>query len=156
MNAYMNLIARAAHKATLIITVSQHAKQDIMDALKLPSKRIHVIYEAAGDEYHPINDPAILAAARARYGLGERYIMYLGGLDQRKNVPQLVPTFAHLHHGQPQGPPPNTTPLPPLHDPGLQLLISGNPDKQHGPLFPDPRPVAANLGMTGRDSLSLH
>src|SRR5436305_4765481 len=28
MNAYMKLIARAAHKAALIITVSQHAKQD--------------------------------------------------------------------------------------------------------------------------------
>ena len=137
MNAYMRLIARAAHKAALIITVSQHAKQDMIDALELPSERIRVIYEAAGDEYHPINDPSILAAVRARYGLGERYILYLGGLDQRKNVPQLVRAFARLHDES-------------LHDSTLQLLISGNPDQLHGPLFPDPRPVAANLGMTGQ------
>lgn len=132
--AYMSLVARAAHKATLIITVSQHAKQDMIEALKLPSERIHVIYEAAGDEYHPINDPAVLAAARARYGLGERYIFYIGGLDVRKNVSQLVRAFAHLYRQ--------------LNDPNLQMFLSGNPDKQRGPLFPDPRPVAAELGIS--------
>ncbi len=119
--AYTQLIARAAHKATLIITISQHAKQDIIDALKLPAERIRVIYEAAGDEYQPVADPATLAKARARYGLNERYILYIGGLDQRKNVPQLVRAFAYLSR-----------------------------QMQSGPLFPDPRPVAADLGMTGQ------
>src|SRR5207253_8176169 len=50
MKAYLQLITRAAHKATLTITISQHAKHDIIDALKLPAERIRVIYEAAGDE----------------------------------------------------------------------------------------------------------
>jgi glycosyltransferase involved in cell wall biosynthesis len=136
MKAYLQLIARAAHKATLIIAVSQHARQDIMDALKVPSERIRVIYEAAGNEYQPITDPTILAEVRARYGLHERYILYLGGLDQRKNVPQLVQAFAHVYRQ--------------MHDPDLQLLIAGNPDQQRGPLFPDPRPLAANLGITGQ------
>lgn len=134
VKAYMRLVARAAHNATLIITVSQHAKQDMIDALRLPAERIRVTYEAAGDEYKPITDPAALAQARARYGLGERYIFYLGGLDQRKNVPQLVRAFAHLYKQ--------------LDQPDLQLLISGNPDKQKGPLFPDPRPIAAELGIS--------
>lgn len=136
VKAYMQLIVRAAHKAVLIITISQHAKQDIIDALKLPAERIRVIYEAAGDEYQPITDPATLAKARSRYGLGERYILYLGGLDQRKNVPQLVRAFAYLYQQ--------------LNEPDLQLLIAGNPDLQSGPLFPDPRPVATDLGMTGQ------
>ncbi len=134
--AYTRLVTRAAHHATLIITDSQHAKQDIIDALKLPTERIRVIYMAAGDEYRPITDPATLAAIRTRYGLNERYILYLGGLDQRKNVPQLVRAFAQLYRQ--------------LADPNLQLLIAGNPDKQQGPLFPDPRPVAASLGMEGQ------
>lgn len=136
VKAYMSLISQAAHRARMIITVSQHAKRDIMEVLKLPEERIRVIYEAAGDEYSPVTDPQILAAARKRYGLNERYVFYLGGLDQRKNVPQLVRAFAQLH-GQ-------------MGDPKLQLLIAGNPDKQKGPLFPDPRPVAADLGMTGQ------
>jgi glycosyltransferase involved in cell wall biosynthesis len=136
MKAYLQLITRAAHKATLIITVSQHAKQDMLDALKLPAERIRVVYEAAGDEYRPISDLAVLSDARTRYGLHGRYILYLGGLDHRKNVPQLVRAFAQIYYQ--------------LGDPDLQLLIAGNPDKQNGSLFPDPRPVAADLGITGQ------
>ncbi|GAC1348076.1 MAG: glycosyltransferase family 1 protein [Ktedonobacteraceae bacterium] len=136
VEAYMRLVARAAHRATLIITVSQHAKQDMMDALHLPAEGIRVIYEAAGDEYTPIADPTMLAAARARYGVGDEYIFYLGGLDQRKNVPQLVRAFAQLCRQ--------------IENPHLQLLISGNPDGQMGPLFPDPRPAAAELGVSDR------
>ncbi len=136
VKAYMKLVSSAAHRATMIITVSEHAKQDMVDALQIPPERIRVIYEAAGDEYHPIADPEILATARARYGIGERYIFYLGGLDQRKNVLQLIRAFSHLYNQ--------------LGDPDLQLVISGNPDKQQGQLFPDPRPVAADLGMNGK------
>ncbi|TMC22192.1 MAG: glycosyltransferase family 4 protein [Chloroflexi bacterium] len=117
----------------MIITISQHAKQDIMDLLKLPAERIRVIYQAAGDEYQPVTDPEQHVAARARYGVGERYIFYLGGLDQRKNIPQLIRAFSQLYQQ--------------IGDPHLQLLISGNPDKHTGPLFPDPRPIAAELGM---------
>jgi len=136
VKAYMKLVSRAAHRAAMVITVSQHAKQDMIDALKIPPERIRVIYEAAGDEYRPITDPKILAEARARYGISERYIFYLGGLDQRKNVPQLIHAFAHLYAQ--------------IGDPHLQLVISGNPDKQQGPLFPDPRPIAADLGISGQ------
>lgn len=136
VKAYMSLVSRASHRATMIITVSQHAKRDIVEVLKLPEERIRVIYEAAGDEYKPVTDPQILAAARKRYGLNEQYVFYLGGLDQRKNVSQLVRAFAEVYRQ--------------LGDPRLQLLVAGNPDKQKGPLFPDPRPVAADLGMTGQ------
>ena len=137
VEAYMRLVARAASKATLIITVSQHARQDIMDVLHVPAERIRVIYEAAGDEYTPVTDAATLATARGRYGLGEQYIFYLGGLDQRKNVLQLVRAFAHLYRQ--------------LDNPSLQLFISGNPEKKiNEPLFPDPRPVAAELGVADK------
>ena len=137
VEVYMRLVAQAASKAALIITVSQHARQDIMDVLHVPASRIRVIYEAAGDEYAPVTDPTVLATARSRYGLGEEYIFYLGGLDQRKNVLQLVRAFAHLYRQ--------------LENPDLQLFISGNPDKgKKGPLFPDPRPVAAELGVENK------
>jgi glycosyltransferase involved in cell wall biosynthesis len=135
LRAYTELVTRAAGNATMIITVSQHAKQDIIDTLHIPAERIRVTYEAAGDELHPVRDAALLAQARAKYGIGENYLFYLGGLDQRKNVPQLVRAFAQLACT--------------LEQPDLQLFISGNPDKR-GPLFPDPRPVAEALGIAER------
>src|SRR6266849_4246030 len=72
----------------------------------------------------PKSDTQTLARARARYGLSadSRYILYLGGLDHRKNVPLLVRAFAHVYQQ--------------TNDPKLQLLIAGNPDQKSGPLFP--------------------
>jgi glycosyltransferase involved in cell wall biosynthesis len=131
---YLDLIAHAARKASLIITISQHARQEIVDTLKVSPDRIRVIYQAAGRDFAPITDPAALAETRARYGLGERYILYLGGLERRKNVLQVVRAFAALYRQS--------------DDPHLQLLIAGDPDKRSGPLYPDPRPVAAELGIT--------
>lgn len=133
---YSSVVSRAAHKATLVITISQHAKQDIIDALKIPAERIRVIYQGVSGDLQPVADAEKLAAARARYGLTGRYVFYLGGLDARKNVPQLVRAFSQLYKR--------------LGDPTLQLLISGNPDKHSGSLFPDPRPVGADLGMNGQ------
>lgn len=134
VKAYTNLIARSAQRSSHIIAPSIHAKQDIIEMLKIPAERIRVIYEAAGSEYQPITDPDTLATARARYGLGRRYVFYLGGLDQRKNILQLVRAFARLYAQ--------------VEDPELQLLIAGNPDKNKGPLFPDPRPIATELGIS--------
>lgn len=133
---YLDLTARVARNASLITTISQHAKQDIVDTLKIPPDRIRVIYPAAGDELAPISDPTVLTEARTRYGLGEHYILYLGGLDQRKNVLQIVRAFAALYRQS--------------DDPHLQLFIAGDPDKLCGSLFPDPRPVAAELGITSQ------
>jgi glycosyltransferase involved in cell wall biosynthesis len=133
---YSSVVARAAHQATLVITISEHARQDIIEALHIPAERIRVIYQGVSEDLRPVQDARTLADARARYGLTGRYVFYLGGLDARKNVPQLVRAFSRLYQR--------------LGDPGLQLLISGNPDKQSGPLFPDPRPVGADLGMNGQ------
>jgi glycosyltransferase involved in cell wall biosynthesis len=136
VKAYMSLVARAAHRADMVITVSQHAKQDIIETMKLPAERIRVIYEAAGEDCRPVTDPTTLMEARARYGLGERYLFYLGGLDQRKNVAQLVRAFAQAYHK--------------LDDPDLRLLISGNPDRLQGTFFPDFRPIAREYNIADK------
>lgn len=133
---YTRMLAPATKRANLIIAISQYTKQDMIDVLKLPPERIRVIYEAAGDEYSPITNPTELAAVRAHYGLGKRYVFYLGGLDHRKNVLQLVRAFAQLYYR--------------LADPDLQLFIAGDPDRRRGPLYPDPRPLAAELGVSDR------
>jgi len=130
---YSSVVARAAHQASLVITISQHARQDIIDALHIPAERIRVISQGVSEDLRPVEDARTLAAARARYGLTGRYVFYLGGLDARKNVPQLIRAFAQLYQQ--------------LGDPGLQLLISGNPEAHSGSLFPDPRPVGAEVGM---------
>ncbi|HWZ46206.1 MAG TPA: glycosyltransferase family 1 protein [Candidatus Saccharimonadales bacterium] len=92
----MNLllwIARA--KAEQIITVSEHARQDLIQQLRIPPHRISVIYEAADPNFER---PVCLADRKricAKYEIGCPYIFYVGGWEQRKNILFLLAAFAH-------------------------------------------------------------
>jgi glycosyltransferase involved in cell wall biosynthesis len=130
---YTRLVAAAARKAQAIITVSQASKEDIVRCLHIPPERVHVTYEAAGEAFQPLRDETQLAAIRQKYSLPERYILYLGGFDQRKNLPTLLRAFALLVNKQQAG-----------------LVIAGQLPPRDSPLFPDPCRLVRELGIEGR------
>jgi glycosyltransferase involved in cell wall biosynthesis len=131
---YTRLVAAAARKAEAIITVSQASARDIVRYLHIPPERIHVTYEAAGEAFQPVGDEAQLAAIRQKYALPERYFLYLGGFDQRKNLSSLLRAFALLVNRQPQA----------------KLVIAGQLPGRDSPFFPDPRRLVGELGVEER------
>ena len=48
--------------------------------------------------FRPLDEAAV-RAFRARYGLPDRFILYLGTLEPRKNVPRLLEAYARLRRG---------------------------------------------------------
>ncbi len=134
VRSYTRLVAAAARKAEAIITVSQASKRDIVRYLHIPPERVHVTYEAAGEEFQPVEDEAQLAAIRQKYALPERYLLYLGGFDQRKNLSALLRAFALLVNKQQQA----------------RLVIAGKLPGRDSPLFPDPRRLVEELGLEER------
>ena len=89
------LVPLSARRAAHILTVSQHAKQEIVDRYGLPPDKITVTYEAAGEQFRPIDDPDSLQAVRTTYGIGEGpFVLALGNLQPRKNIARLVEAFA--------------------------------------------------------------
>lgn len=147
---YTRLVAAAARKAEAIITVSQASQRDIVRYLHIPPERIHVTYEAAGEAFQPVEDEACpepsrrtqLAAIRQKYALPERYLLYLGGFDQRKNLSALLRAFALLVNRQ-------------QHcvlslSKEARLVIAGKLPGRDSPLFPDPRRLVEELGLEER------
>ena len=136
IQAYMRLVSRAARNATMIVTVSDYSKQDIIEVLDVPEDRVRVIREAPATHYRRVTEPGALARVRAKYGLGERFVMTTG-IDQRKNVVGLVGAFAAVFHE--------------LNDPEMRLFVVGDPKRLGtSPLFPDWRPLAATFGVADR------
>lgn len=90
------LVPLTMRRAPRIITVSEHARREIAARYRLPLERIVVTYEAADERYSPVTDVDQLAAMRARYGLGARYLLALGNLQPRKNLARLVEAYADL------------------------------------------------------------
>ena len=88
------LVDLAASRADAIIAPSQSAKADIVRLYDLDPKRVHVVYEAAAPSFTRVRDTAALERVRARYGLADRIILYVGTIEPRKNLPTLIDAFA--------------------------------------------------------------
>lgn len=84
----------SARRADRIIVPSECTRNDVMNALGVPEEKIRVVPLGVSPEFHPVHDRVRLAAMRTRYGLPERYILYLGNLEPKKNLPHLLDAFA--------------------------------------------------------------
>ena len=79
--------------------------------------------------------PAELAAVRAQYSLPERYFLYLGGFDVRKNVEAVLSAYQrYLGKGG---------------DPQIRLVIAGKLPAHDSALRPT-RAIAVRLGLQDR------
>jgi len=76
-----------------VIVVSHSTKKDVEALLGVPSERIAVVHNGVGEEFRPA-PVADVESFRRRQQLPDRYVLYLGTLEPRKNVPQLIEAFA--------------------------------------------------------------
>ncbi len=93
LNATMPLFCR---RADHIIAVSEQTKRDVMAAYGIPADKITVIYEAADPRFRT-QPAARVAEVRRRYGLPDRYLLFVGTIEPRKNLGRLLAAFERLH-----------------------------------------------------------
>jgi glycosyltransferase involved in cell wall biosynthesis len=95
--ARMVLLTRlAARRADHVLTVSEFTKRDIVAAYGVDPARITVTPNAAdADVFHPVDDAARAAFRRSR-GLDFDYLLFVGTLQPRKNLPVLIEAYARL------------------------------------------------------------
>src|SRR5690606_7690576 len=82
----------AVGRADHVIVPTAAVARDAVERLDIPEDRITVIAEAPALAFTP-RDPEEVAAVRARYGVPEEYLIWVGGLrhpDPRKRVAELV------------------------------------------------------------------
>jgi glycosyltransferase involved in cell wall biosynthesis len=94
---YLNLaLPLYCRRATHIIAISECTRRDLMEAYALPPDKVTVIYEAADPRFRP-QTPDRVDAVRQQYGLPERYILFVGTIEPRKNLTRLLHGFEALH-----------------------------------------------------------
>lgn len=89
------LTRRSARQSTRIVAISENTKRDLVDLFAVAPEKITVIYPSIAPDFQPI-DPTTIARFRAEKELPERYLLYLGTLEPRKNVAALVTAYARL------------------------------------------------------------
>jgi glycosyltransferase involved in cell wall biosynthesis len=93
------LIRRSARRADHIITVSEYSKNDIARTYDIDPRKITVTYEGAGDGYFPRDKEHCREQIAAKYGVTAPFLLYVGRLQERKNLRRLVSAYARLRKG---------------------------------------------------------
>lgn len=128
---YLRLaMPRYLEASDVIVTPSECSRQDAIRAYRLPESKIKVIYEAPAPTFTPPTGPAPLNGVRQKYNLPEKYILYVGTIEPRKNLARLLEAFRPLL----------------AHWPALKLVLLGKKGWLYEPFFHR----LQELGLTGQ------
>lgn len=83
----------SARRATLIIADSEATRRDLVRLYHVSENKIRVIYPGADPTLRRVDSAEVRARLREKYGLPERYLLFLGTLQPRKNIGRLVAAY---------------------------------------------------------------
>lgn len=97
---YLRIMTQlSARRARRLIAVSEHAASESVRLLDVPRDRIDVVYHGVEPRFRPL-PPDQVAAFRDQHSLPERFVLFVGTLEPRKNLVRLVEAFARVRDGQ--------------------------------------------------------
>jgi len=94
----------SARKAAHVVVNATSTLERVHEVYGIPRERITAIWLGADPAFHPMDDPALMTATRVRLvGADRPYILFVGGMSRRRNVPMLIEAFSLLkrRHGIP-------------------------------------------------------
>ena len=83
-------------RAGFFLAISEFTKQEMTEILGVPAERIYVIPCAYSEEMRRVEDAATLAAVREKYHLPERYVLFVGNNNPRKNLARTIQAFDRM------------------------------------------------------------
>ena len=91
------LIPLAIRRADKVIGVSRFTRDEILRHYHPDPKKVDYIYNAVADDFlRQTFSREKLEKVRKKYNLPEKFILYLGTLQPRKNVPVLIEAYAQI------------------------------------------------------------
>lgn len=98
-----NLIPGSIRRADKVIAVSEFTKNEIIKYYKTDPGKIEVVYNAVGEDFLKSDySGSELFEIRKKYNLPEEFILYIGTLQPRKNIPILIQSFARIKEKIPE------------------------------------------------------
>ncbi len=83
-------------RADAIVAISDSTRREMERYYGPLTTPCHVIYPGAHNRFRPVTDAVVLAAARTRYRLPARFVLYVGTIEPRKNLPALMRAFQQV------------------------------------------------------------
>jgi len=89
-------IRRSAQSAAHILTDCDFARDDILKTYGIAPERVTAVPLAAAVRFSPVRDERELDRVRNKYGINGKYILTVGSIQPRKNIPRLIRAYSML------------------------------------------------------------
>jgi glycosyltransferase involved in cell wall biosynthesis len=96
------LIPLSARHAAAVITVSESTKRDLVEFYQIPLEKIAVTPNAVDPVYQPMDRSQARRSAQRRLGVPIPYLLSVGVLQPRKNLPRLIRAYNRIAASIPQ------------------------------------------------------
>ncbi|MBI5816512.1 MAG: glycosyltransferase family 4 protein [Nitrospinae bacterium] len=91
---YMQLLIRTVTKrAEMVITVSEFNKRELVELLNVPEKKIKVVHHGVSPQFKPAVSGIDKGALKSRFGINNRYMLFVSNLEPRKNLVRLMQAY---------------------------------------------------------------
>ena len=88
---------RACRCADRVIAVSEYTKQEIMHYYHTPESKIDVVYQGCDPVFSQEIEEGKLQEVKARYQLPDKFVLYVGSIEERKNLILVAKAMAKLN-----------------------------------------------------------
>src|SRR5690606_24698662 len=79
-----------------LITVSNNTKNDLIKIMNVDPKRITTTHLGVDESFSPIDDHEKLQNIKLKHDLPEKFILFIGLIEPRKNLSSLVKAYARI------------------------------------------------------------
>ena len=91
---YFRMFTRlAARRADGLIFNSRSTLDDFVKLIGECSAPAAVVHIASKEDLVPVSDKNAIAGVKEKFGIGERFVLFIGTIEPRKNLPRLLNAF---------------------------------------------------------------
>jgi glycosyltransferase involved in cell wall biosynthesis len=87
---YLRKTLNAVKSADRIIAISRQTRNDLVELLEADEQKIRIIYQGCNPWFYAPVDAAERDRIRRKYALPEQYLLYVGTIEERKNLLTII------------------------------------------------------------------
>ncbi|WP_319579760.1 glycosyltransferase family 1 protein [uncultured Methanospirillum sp.] len=111
-------LPKILQKASLILSISQYTKNDIVERYQIDPEKIWVTHLGVSDHFHPATQLEIKSLCK-RYQLNNPFILFVGAIEPKKNISSIIRAFHRVRQKNPD----------------IELVIAGKKSWKYQDLF---------------------